>query len=301
MNIIISPLLNVIFHFLSCLNVQACSCADYKLDISHYNRTNSIFTGKLVEIKEREKAGRRILKFEVSKSYKGKHGEYVIIDAPRHPASCGLIGLNIGGDWLIYAAGKKRKKYTNRCSLSKKSTDDDYSNDTALLNTIYKNRNGYYQSSVGEGKLLDGKPEGLWKYVEYNYKHKNVYSTIHYRQGLPHGTWTTYDPKGNILGETFYNRGREIGRKSYNNAGKITFEVRYNRSEKREKFKRQNFDDGTPHKIWIKKYSFTPEVYKEYYPNGQLKKTGKFRYGSYWGKWEYYSEDGELIKKEKPQ
>ncbi len=271
-------------------SMRACSCIGQQLDILYYNNSHSIFTGELVETEIKENSNWQKLKFKVSKSYKGNYEEFITIYTHRQVSACGLSGLNIGDNWLIYAFGNNKTQTTNRCSLSKKDSDKDFTKDTTLLNTIFNKRNSYFKSEKAEGNFIEGEPNGEWKYY---FKHS--FSKGIYKNSVKNGLWTQTSIDGRIEFETLYKNGRKKWEKNYNKDGQIIFERHYNSWD--EKLTIKNYDDGTPRQIFKKHYfPFSYTKFTEYYPNGQLKEKGNFR----WGKWRYYSEDGKLIKKEKP-
>ena len=157
---------------------QACRCIEQQLDILYYNKSQSIFTGKLVELESKDQSNWKKLKFKIIKSFKGIQNEYITVYSPKHISACGLSDLNIGDNWLIYTFGDNKAQMTNRCSLSKKYSEKDFTNDTIFLNNIFNKRNDFFKSTRGEGNLLNGEPDGLWKYFTYNLGKEKHISTI---------------------------------------------------------------------------------------------------------------------------
>lgn len=85
----------------------------------------------------------------------------------------------------------------------------------------------YYEDGalLKEGKLKDGKHDGLWK----SYRRNGVlWSEGNFKNGLRNGVTTTYHPNGKIyyLGE--YTNGSKSGNwKFYNNEGKLVKEENF--------------------------------------------------------------------------
>lgn len=130
------------------------------------------------------------------------------------------------------------------------------------------------QLVMAEGKFIDNREEGLWKYY---YKSGNLWATVPYHRGKADGRVIVYydqsEPKTKIICE--YVEGKRDGQY-----------IEFYRSGK------------TKVKFIYKNDKLNGEALY-FYESGNLKIEGLFKDGEKDGKWKYYTELGEVIDREK--
>ena len=110
-----------IFLFASAEKSFACSCMvtpePLKKQIQNaFTGANAIFSGEVVEIKESATDNYGVLvKFRVSKSWKGESTQEITIRTAKDSAMCGY-NFEVGGKYLVYADGLKDNLSTTNCS-----------------------------------------------------------------------------------------------------------------------------------------------------------------------------------------
>ncbi|HEX8562242.1 MAG TPA: toxin-antitoxin system YwqK family antitoxin [Flavobacterium sp.] len=135
--------------------------------------------------------------------------------------------------------------------------------------TIFYNQKG---KKVSEGRVLNKKYEGEWKY--YHENSDVVMTREFYKDGKLDGVRSVYFPDGKIAEETHYKNGLKHGPyKNYTTTGVALEEVTYVNGE----------IDGVG-------------IYRD--PNGAIASKGPYVNGLKKGVWEFY-ENGKLVRKEK--
>ncbi len=137
----------------------------------------------------------------------------------------------------------------------------------SILTIYYENGNKYYEGHIEDRKLTG--TERQW------YDNGNLLSVTQYENGLKQDTCKMYHKNGKIWVKGRYESGRLTG----------TWKDRYNNGQLKEI---SRFDEGLPVGEKIK-----------YYRNGQKKMEGQFnKTHQKDGKWIYWLENGQKVKKE---
>ncbi len=125
-----------------------------------------------------------------------------------------------------------------------------------------------------EGKVLDGKPDGIWRTY---YDDGNIKDAVSYVEGVPDGIAYFYydDIENTQRAEMTFEAGKIIDTyKEYYDNGARKANIIYKKGQKH--------GDA-----------------EYYYRTGEIKITGKFKNGLKDGKWEYFDENGNKIATEK--
>jgi uncharacterized protein len=168
------------------------------------------------------------------------------------------------------------------------------------------NENGILKS---EGNRLNFELDGLWKFYDDT---ANLVMSIHYREGkkngmrtaisseeiieeefkddVKHGLSTVYFPNKRVKRTIIYENGLEHGlMKEYNDSGMLISLIEYRRGFiVNQEFINRYDNLGRKNGLW-----------KEFWPNGNLKKEYFWRNGVLHGYMKYYNEDGKLQNVEK--
>ncbi|QED46928.1 hypothetical protein [Cytobacillus dafuensis] len=86
-------------------DVNACSCAERPSVESEFQRSQAVFSGKVVDVMEKRSIKGFMSKsvlFEVSETWKGVKQSQVIIATGQGGGDCG-IDFKVGNDYLVYA------------------------------------------------------------------------------------------------------------------------------------------------------------------------------------------------------
>jgi antitoxin component YwqK of YwqJK toxin-antitoxin module len=135
----------------------------------------------------------------------------------------------------------------------------------------------YYEDSTtirAEGRVIDGKPDGLWR--SYFEDGKIMY-TMTYKEGMANGLAMFYfdDDKQTTRVELTFDDDKIVGtyREFYENGNRKAMLI---------------FKDGVP-----------DGDAEFYYDSGVIKIEGQYKDGMKNGKWKHFTETGEMINKEK--
>ena len=96
-----------------------------------------------------------------------------------------------------------------------------------------------------------------------------------------------------------YNSSNQMHGKAvwYHDNGSLWIEAEYYNRKKNGKFQ-YNYNDSTIQETAFYKMDSSNNIVKHWYTNGLLKFKYKFKLGSKVGKWQYWDEEGNLIKEE---
>ena len=140
-------------------------------------------------------------------------------------------------------------------------------NGTVALNQFFDQK----KNLVSEGKTINRKNEGEWKY--YHKESKDLKMVEFYKNGLLSGVRKIFYSSNKIADETTFVEGKKNGqRKIYTQKGIVTEE---------SNFKNDEFDGYC--------------IYKN--PTGQIVSQGNYQNGIQKGKWQFF-ENGKLVRTE---
>jgi antitoxin component YwqK of YwqJK toxin-antitoxin module len=184
-------------------------------------------------------------------------------------------------------AGKREglwKEYYDDGSLK---SEGNYKNNNKTGKWKYYYPNGQLQET---GEYVNGKPEGKWLWY---YPSGKLLREMNYYEGKPDGEIIEYDENGNIVLKGEYIEGKKEGKWIYI-VGDARQETSYNEDMKNgwERIYSENgnllfegkFIDDNPN-----------GEHKWFWPNGKIKKIGKYVMGIKTGDWKTYNENGELF------
>ena len=120
------------FNFIA-TSSYACSCVPPSMAEEELNKSNFVFSGKVIDIHdpnkdafEQSSADLLEVRFEVFNTWKGVNETQVIVHSERDSASCGFE-FNLNDDYLVYGNEQDGQKKVNLCSrttlLAGASTD----------------------------------------------------------------------------------------------------------------------------------------------------------------------------------
>ena len=235
----------------------ACSCAiNTNIQLSEYLNSEVIYTGKAIKVSENEKI--RIIEFEIDKVYKGVlKGTTKIVLKTNAGGASGNCGLDVNKDerWMIWGYYHDDELYSDFCTRSAKleKAESQLRFIESLKNT---SENKWLVNNVplGQGKIINGKPEGNWEF----YNQGRLNKTGKYLNGKEVGEWQFFlSNRG--ASTTFYDNGEPQWVKNYYLNGKLS-----------NFYRSHDLIDG---KVEDKEVS--------YYQNGKM----KFRKTSLDGRW----------------
>lgn len=125
-----------------------------------------------------------------------------------------------------------------------------------------------------EGRIIDGKREGMWRYY---YENGNIWGSLMFEEDEPTGKGTLYHDKkeSTSKAQATFEDGKIEG----------TYLEFYTNNEPKSNIK---FSDGKP-----------DGEAKFFYDSGNIKIEGEYKDGMKKGKWKHYTETGDLMNKEK--
>jgi uncharacterized protein len=135
----------------------------------------------------------------------------------------------------------------------------------------------YYEDSTtikSEGRVLDGKPDGLWRSY---FQDGKIMSTVTYKDGMANG-----------LAMFYFDADKQTTRVE------LTFE-----DDKIVGTYREFYENGNRKAMLIFKDGVPDGDAEFYYDSGVIKIAGQYKDGLKQGKWKHYTETGEVINKEK--
>ena len=174
----------------------------------------------------------------------------------------------------------------------------------------------YYEdhSLKSEGNYQHDKKIGTWKYY---YPNGQLQETGDYENGEPEGKWIWYYPSGKLLREMSYYQGKRDGViTEYDEEGNVVLQGEYLEDKRDGKWIYQTGDakEVTTYSDdlkngWDRIYSNDGALlyegkfiddnpngeHKWYWPNGKLKKVGRYVMGIKTGEWKTFAETGELF------
>ncbi len=187
------------------------------------------------------------------------------------------------GIWKGVYEESKRPRYEGKFDHGKETGTFSYFDDTksgSLIATREFQADGsaytiFYdqkKNKVSEGRVVNKKYEGEWKY--YHYQSPALMTRENYKDGKLHGPRKVYYNNGKIAEEEMYQNGVKHGPyKKYTDTGIVLEEV--------------EIVNGQMHGESVNRN-----------PDGTLASKGKYVEGAKKGYWEFYSK-GKLSKKEK--
>jgi len=159
----------------------------------------------------------------------------------------------------------------------------------------------------------DTLPNGKWKWF---YEDETLWKEGNFKHGLKNGYFKEYDKAGNLLSATKFVNGEKIEkaeelakldvRTDYYPNGKVKIVATYDKNGIPEGVRREYNQEGEVEKSYIFLHGkiigegiFTDEglregLWKEYYPDGKLKATGKYSADKKVGNWKFFYPNGKL-------
>jgi antitoxin component YwqK of YwqJK toxin-antitoxin module len=331
-------LLTVTIVLLTIVKGLCCQCYGIdKISAEDYNSYDWIFIGRLIgqeRLNTRENRHGRAAVYIVSTSYKGvRVNDTVRVYDSEDIASCGLGRLTIGGDYLVYAVGRKLK-ITSACTrttlIPKYSWPKDsamviklrnsgssnglsdvalrpFSADTAFLNkhilavrkTLVQKFYDLDGKISAEGRYQNGLPEGFWKY----YKGGKVVSKGKYINGDKDSLWVEpFSDKSVYIRE--YRAGEFTHKERFYFGGKLSSKTepvgdgkKWVRYDYHSNGKLRYIDYCNPPKRDSLQRLEEPKsdgIFKMFNRKGIVLQEGLNRNGASVGHWKYYYESGKL-------
>lgn len=191
-------------------------------------------------------------------------------------------------------------------------------------------RVSYWKGPTFEGKFVNGKAEGSWKFYDhhkrlmsegqfkngdydgpwkYYYKNGQLEMVGSYKNGKYDGLWKFYDENGNLKSEAQFKDGKMLS-KEETSEEKPSEKKPEGKEEKPSEGKINQYDEhGEKHGFWKE---FSPEeryvyegryehgkregLWKNYYRGGeQLMSEGAYKNGKEEGPWKWYDVHGQLV------
>lgn len=186
------------------------------------------------------------------------------------------------GVWKGTYEESQRKRYEGTFEHGKETGTfkfyDDSEQNTLMATRVFNADGSCYTTffdpkgnKVSEGREVNRKQEGEWKY--YHYESKAIMQIEHYKQGILNGSRKVYFENGAIAEEEGYTHGLKNGAyKKYTEKGIVLEE--------------SNYVNGKPE---------GKAVYRD--AKGNVASEGMYKDGTKSGIWKFYT-DGKLVKEE---
>ena len=178
--------------FLNIHNAHSCQCNNTNAQISFldFQLNDVIFIGKCTNIKVVNNL--RYFTFQIERNFKQKQNKGIIeIISSSSDSDCGLE-IKKMQRWLIVGNYSCNGLYTNRCAKNKSSKE--MKSDSLNLEIMSNLKDGninklsFINLNRFDGKILNGKPIGVWNFYDSNSK---LYHRINYQNGVIN-LWITF-------------------------------------------------------------------------------------------------------------
>lgn len=215
--------------------------------------------------------------------FKGRFDSVITVKTSRESAFCGMeFALN--QIYLMEVQKRGFDYFTSSCGWNEPAGRFD--RDTIFLAAMSQ-KNGPVNLPEVKGFLVNGKPQGVWKYYERDSNGVyHVYDEMTYNNGRLEGNRKMYSNNPQMKAELFYRKGKIISQTTYYSSGTKYFE--YQRNVCTVLYS----EEGTMTKKTV------PGVFRShrtlYYPSGKVKETLSFKHDRICGKWTRYNEDGSI-------
>lgn len=185
----------------------------------------------------------------------------------------------------------------------KKVISEVYANGKPLTIWYFDDENdadiGVSDTSIGE-LIAVSKPVNMRQ--EQFYQNGNLVNEGRYKDGFATGEWKFYFEDGALQARSYYKKGQSSDTVfCYYNSGELSRVIIEIDTEKHYWHSIDYYKNGNK---FIETYRYTDSLgyslfngpYKEWHPNGQIKKEAELKMGKSVGEWRLWDEKGTLIK-----
>ena len=208
-------------------------------------------------------------------------------------------GKKDGLEETYFQNGKvKNKKYFSQGKLNgyeenylkgsrfDKEGNEVFDSNGNLVQIYYLSFKGYYQDGLKEGDHT------------FYYSNRIIKKALSYKKGVLNGEYKSFSSNGNLKEKIIYSKGIYDGTfEQYKVNGSPIVKLNYKKGKKNGL--EEIFNQKTE-QIEVRTY-FVQDVmngiFEEYYPDGVIRASGKFRWGKRDGEWQAYYFDGTLAVK----
>ena len=146
------------------------------------------------------------------------------------------------------------------------------------------------------GAIDNGKKQGEWKTY---YTNGRIAKIENYQNDTLHGEILYYDDKGKLNGKGFYKMGVRVDSSHmYFPNGKAKLEEWKDSSGKTQGLFKVYYQNGQPSQIGYMKDNYLDDTCNTFFKNGQLKVVEFYKEKKKEGVWQYFSNEGKLIRTE---
>ena len=202
--------------------------------------------------------------------------------------------VKVGQEYLVFASENWAGGRLYECSRSSKFGSKAYEKDVAFFFDIESRADGLqsFRDAEGhltaQGELIDGKPNGVWKY----FTEGKQFAQKTFNLGVIEGESIDFSEEGVALNRTVTQDGQVVLTQRRNADGQLYSE---DRNEGGVRTISNWYANGQLRSLAIYTNEQRDQIYRSYHENGKVMREYQYRSGQPVGSWTQFDESGKLI------